>query len=101
MQLREKVERLIQDARDHEFEDNKFLEMVKARNDLDDYVYKMVKALSYIENKKNRKKIIHAIFKAKFLLIDEDQHTKDVLVKRLKKLEKVFEPMMRKLEKVN
>ncbi|MED6143025.1 hypothetical protein PIB30_002847 [Stylosanthes scabra] len=91
------VARLIQEARDYEAEDKMFLEKARAKRDLDDYVYKMEKALNV--TKKNKGIITKAIVKAKSLLDgDVDQHEKDVFEKNLKELQNVFDPLMPRLE---
>ncbi|RYR60085.1 hypothetical protein Ahy_A04g017181 [Arachis hypogaea] len=91
------IARLIQEAKDYEAEDKKFLEKARARNDLDDYVYKIEKALKGMA--KGKGIITDAIIKAKSLLYGgRDQHEKDVFEKNRKELEIVFEPMMPRLE---
>ncbi|KAL4323029.1 hypothetical protein AHAS_Ahas14G0269600 [Arachis hypogaea] len=86
---RMEIARLIQEARDYEAEDKKFLEKARARNDLDDYVYKMEKALKAVD--KNKGMITDAIVKAKSLLDgDKDEHEKDVFEKKLEELENIF-----------
>ncbi|XP_052115971.1 heat shock cognate 70 kDa protein-like isoform X2 [Arachis duranensis] len=80
------IARLIQEAKIYEAEDREFLEKDGAMNDLDDYVYKMRKALEDIEM--DKEKIGDAIVKAKSLLDDhKEQHKKDVFEKNMKDLE--------------
>ncbi|MED6213641.1 hypothetical protein PIB30_095292 [Stylosanthes scabra] len=91
------VARLIQEAKDYEAEDKKFLEKARARKDLDDYIYNMEKDLK--DKKKNKGIIARSILKAKRLVTDdEDKHDKEEYEKELKHLQKVFERMMPRLE---
>ncbi|KAL4315193.1 hypothetical protein HN51_069387 [Arachis hypogaea] len=95
--LQKKIVRLIQETRDYKAKDKKFLEKARARNDLDDYFYKMEKALKAVE--KNNRMITDAIVKVKSLLDgDEDQHEKDVFKKNLKGAWEYFLVIMPRLE---
>ncbi|KAL4323028.1 hypothetical protein HN51_068146 [Arachis hypogaea] len=69
-----------------EEETTEFLEKDGAMNDLDDYVYKMRKAL--VDMEMDKEKIGDAIVKARSLLDDhKEQHKKDVFEKNMKDLE--------------
>ncbi|MED6171108.1 hypothetical protein PIB30_037585 [Stylosanthes scabra] len=100
MMSQKEVARLIQEARVYEAEDKKFLDKARARNDLDDCVYKMEKALKDME--RSKEVITVRILKAKSLLTDdEDQHEKGVFEKEMKHLLKVFERIIANIGKLN
>ncbi|XP_020225546.1 probable mediator of RNA polymerase II transcription subunit 37c [Cajanus cajan] len=97
----EEVGRLIQEAEKYLAEDKKFLRKANAMNSLDDYVYKMQKALKkkVINSKlclQEKNKISSAITKATSLL-DDDSNEIEVLENCLKELTSLFETFMNKI----
>ncbi|KAK7266198.1 hypothetical protein RIF29_18840 [Crotalaria pallida] len=97
----EEIERMIQEAKNCQIEDMKFVKKVKARNALDDYVYKMSNALKKFNSKlcqQDKEKINSAITNASDLLEgDIKLKERDVFEDNLKELESIFEPIIRKI----
>ncbi|XLT78171.1 hypothetical protein HN873_034445 [Arachis hypogaea] len=93
------IQRLIEEAENYKIEDEKFLEKAKAMHALDDYVYKMEKALKDkdISSKLcplDKEKIESAIAKARNLLVGDNQPQE---IKEFENfLKGIFEPIMAK-----
>ncbi|XLR20253.1 hypothetical protein HN51_067014 [Arachis hypogaea] len=96
----EEIARLVREAEKYKAEDMKFLEKAKAINALDDYVYKMEKALKDkgISNKLSqydKNNISNAITKArKFLDGDQKQEEINVIKVMLNEVKRIFDPIM-------
>ncbi|XP_057436306.1 heat shock cognate 70 kDa protein-like [Lotus japonicus] len=101
----QQIKRLIQEAERFQAEDKKFLRKANAMNSLDEYIYKMRKALKndYINSKlssKEKEKISSAITKATNLL-DGGNSQKDkieVLEDYVKKLQRMFKRIIGKID---
>ncbi|XP_052116746.1 heat shock cognate 70 kDa protein-like isoform X3 [Arachis duranensis] len=101
--LSEEIARLVREAEKYKAEDMKFLEKAKAINALDDYVYKMEKALKDkgISNKLSqydKNNISNAITKARtFLDGDQKQEEINVIKVMLNEVKRIFDPIMIKI----
>ncbi|RYR61351.1 hypothetical protein Ahy_A04g018520 [Arachis hypogaea] len=99
----EEIARLVREAEKYKAEDMKFLEKAKAINALDDYVYKMEKALKDkgISNKLSqydKNNISNAITKARtFLDGDQKQEVINVIKVMLNEVKRIFDPIMIKI----
>ncbi|TKY64858.1 Mediator of RNA polymerase II transcription subunit 37c [Spatholobus suberectus] len=94
----EQIRRMIQEAEKYQAEDKKFLRKAKARNALDDYVYKMRNALKNKNiSSQESKKVSSAITKATDLLDGDNQKDEiEVFEDYLQELVSLFDHIMGK-----
>ncbi|XP_057754833.1 heat shock cognate 70 kDa protein-like isoform X1 [Arachis stenosperma] len=89
------IKRMIEEAAFFREEDKKFKKMVKAKNALDEYIYRMEKALKDFDvsskvSPSEKQRIMAALREGKRLLRSEEQHIEA----------SVFEDFIKKLEKI-
>jgi L1 cell adhesion molecule like protein len=101
---REEIERMIQEAEYFKAQDMKFKEKVKAKNELDDYLYNVTKVMKddIVSSKLapvDKVKINAAMIKGKSLIDDYKNEDTCMFVDFLKELETIFESAMNKINK--
>ena len=93
---RKEIQRMLQEAEKYKAEDKLYLKKAKAMNALDDYVYKMKKALQDVDvcsklNSQDEMMMNSAITKARYLL-DGNQHPETAMLEDyLKEVESIYE----------
>ncbi|MED6138532.1 70-kilodalton heat shock protein [Stylosanthes scabra] len=93
------IKRMIEEAAVFREEDKKFKKMVEAKNALDDYIYRMEKAMKSFDVRSkvspSEKEIIMAAFrKGKILLRSEEHNEACVFEDYLKELQKICQPII-------
>jgi len=95
----QQIMRMIQDAEKYKAEDQKYQKKVQAINALDDFVYKIRKAIDDVDNSnklhsRDKTKINMAIAEARKLLDASQQTEAEVFVDHLNEVKSLIEPIM-------
>ena len=94
------IERMVDDAKKYEEEDNKILETVEAKNKLENYVYGLKNGLSDIKNieSDDKEKLDELINTAIEWLDKDEDYTKDQYDNKRNYLEGIVNPMLKKYQ---